>query len=329
MRIAIWLAVAVLMAVVPALAGDGSHTYDVQVKKLALAGDGGWLGVVIAQKKTQEDDGPTQDSGLLVQHVFEGSPAEAAGFQEGDVLVSVEGETVSEAGDFVDKIRGRKVGDPLSFVVMRDGREVALRADLGERPDSLVMPNDSAFRWIGKDSAGATHTFELKDMENMKLDMDQLKMHLDELGEGFADAEVIVKKVLQCDDEDPCVAMLHMGGGPKLGVRVEPLSDQLAEYFRVDGGILVTEVLPGSPAERAGIEAGDVITSIGANEIREVSDIRAALREAELPATFRVEVQRRNRARSFDVDLDEVEPSGGRPSNMRIYTQPEETRRRF
>ena len=40
------------------------------------------------------------------------------------------------------------------------------------------------------------------------------------------------------------------------------LTDQLAKYFAVDGGVLVTSVRDNSPASKAGLRAGDVIVEI-------------------------------------------------------------------
>ena len=49
----------------------------------------------------------------------------------------------------------------------------------------------------------------------------------------------------------------------RLGVQLNELSPQLAEYFGApEGGALVAGVTKDSPAEKAGIKAGDVITSI-------------------------------------------------------------------
>jgi len=47
---------------------------------------------------------------------------------------------------------------------------------------------------------------------------------------------------------------------PYLGIRMQPLTPQLAEYFKVKSGILITDVTPDSPAHKADIRAGDVIT---------------------------------------------------------------------
>lgn len=68
-------------------------------------------------------------------------------------------------------------------------------------------------------------------------------------------------------------------GGPRLGILVEPLTSGLRSYFRVpqDRGVLVAEVLPGSPAARAGLQVGDVLTSIDRESVRTGEDVVDAL----------------------------------------------------
>jgi len=62
----------------------------------------------------------------------------------------------------------------------------------------------------------------------------------------------------------------HSKNSVFLGVKVEKLTDQLREYFNVsDGlGVLVAEVVEESPAEKAGLKAGDVITKIEEREVK-------------------------------------------------------------
>jgi serine protease Do len=65
---------------------------------------------------------------------------------------------------------------------------------------------------------------------------------------------------------------------PMLGVDAEPLFGQLAAYFGVDEGVLVRSVIQGSPAERAGMKAGDVITRIGKRAVATPGEITVQLR---------------------------------------------------
>jgi S1-C subfamily serine protease len=64
-------------------------------------------------------------------------------------------------------------------------------------------------------------------------------------------------------------------GGSFSGMHVMTLSDQLAEYFSIPArrGVLVTEVEEKSPAEKAGIKAGDVITKAGGEDVGDIPDL--------------------------------------------------------
>ena len=67
--------------------------------------------------------------------------------------------------------------------------------------------------------------------------------------------------------------------GATLGVTVSPLSDQLATYFGVKEGVLVSAVTANSPAAGAGVRAGDVITAINGQSVSSSGDITRALRD--------------------------------------------------
>lgn len=54
-----------------------------------------------------------------------------------------------------------------------------------------------------------------------------------------------------------------------LGVRIQDLTEDLSSEFGTEKGALVTELTPDSPAEKAGIKAGDVITKVNGTEIRD------------------------------------------------------------
>jgi S1-C subfamily serine protease len=53
-----------------------------------------------------------------------------------------------------------------------------------------------------------------------------------------------------------------LGARPRLGIQVVELTDQLARYFKVEDGVLISSVGSGSAAEKAGLRAGDVILKI-------------------------------------------------------------------
>src|SRR5207245_788218 len=64
----------------------------------------------------------------------------------------------------------------------------------------------------------------------------------------------------------------------RLGVATQDLSEQLAQYFGVEGGgVLVTSVRNGGPAESAGFKAGDSIVEINGTAIVDKGDFRKEL----------------------------------------------------
>jgi serine protease Do len=65
-----------------------------------------------------------------------------------------------------------------------------------------------------------------------------------------------------------------------LGVTVQTLSTQLADYFGAKDGVLVTAVADDSAASRAGIRAGDVITSINGEHVHSSEDLVRSMRDA-------------------------------------------------
>jgi serine protease Do len=69
-------------------------------------------------------------------------------------------------------------------------------------------------------------------------------------------------------------------GGPRLGIMGDELTPQLADCFGVKQGkgVLVGEVEKGTPAEKAGLKAGDVIVKVNDKQIESIEDLRAALR---------------------------------------------------
>src|SRR5258705_1481269 len=67
---------------------------------------------------------------------------------------------------------------------------------------------------------------------------------------------------------------------PMLGVEGESIDGQLAQFFGVNEGVLVRTVMKGSPAEKAGVKAGDVILRVDEGKVTTPAEISAHLRAA-------------------------------------------------
>jgi C-terminal processing protease CtpA/Prc len=92
---------------------------------------------------------------------------------------------------------------------------------------------------------------------------------------------------------------------PRLGIKMQELNSQLAEFFEVDDGVLITSVSHGSPAQVAGLRAGDVIVEANDRAVGSEEDLNAALAGLEAGDAVTVTVRSRGRIQPFVVTLDE------------------------
>jgi putative serine protease PepD len=113
------------------------------------------------------------------------------------------------------------------------------------------------------------------------------------VGIGFAVPSNTVREVL------PALSRGERIKRPFLGVATAPHRD----------GAVVVDVTPGSPAESAGLSAGDVITGIDGRPVRDPDDVADAIRGLEPGDEIEVETSRDGDERSFDVEL-EARPGG-------------------
>ena len=72
------------------------------------------------------------ESGAYVASVAQGSGAEAAGLQEGDIITALNGEKVEGASDLMLAVRGEKPGDTVTLTVNRNGQEQEISVTLGD-----------------------------------------------------------------------------------------------------------------------------------------------------------------------------------------------------
>ncbi|MHB1083653.1 MAG: DegQ family serine endoprotease [Thiobacillus sp.] len=106
----------------------------------------GWLGVVIQEVTADlaESFGLDRPRGALVSQVQEGSPAQKAGFQPSDVILTFNGKIVENSGDLPRMVGMDKPGTKIPAEIWRKGKTQQLSVVLGE------LPTES--RASGKDS---------------------------------------------------------------------------------------------------------------------------------------------------------------------------------
>jgi len=97
------------------------------------------------------------------------------------------------------------------------------------------------------------------------------------------------------------------GGGAYLGVNLHELNEDLAGYFGVkaDEGVLILDVEEDSPAEKAGLKSGDVITKIDDESVSDPEDVQDIISELEEDDVIKIEIIRKNSKQTLEATLEE------------------------
>ncbi|HUU00416.1 MAG TPA: DegQ family serine endoprotease [Myxococcota bacterium] len=95
----------------------------------------GWLGVGIQDltEDLADNFGVAAKKGVLISQVFSGSPAEKAGLEAGDIVLSIEGRRISDVRQLTRKIAAMPPGHKAKVVLLRDGKKRSFTISLGER----------------------------------------------------------------------------------------------------------------------------------------------------------------------------------------------------
>ena len=103
--------------------------------------DRGWLGVHIQglDEDLAKSLGLDEADGALVAQVTPDSPAASAGFKQGDVILSYDGQQIEDLRDLTSAVADTEAGTEVDVVVWRDGREQTIQAEIGQMPGQEQM----------------------------------------------------------------------------------------------------------------------------------------------------------------------------------------------
>jgi serine protease Do len=270
----------------------------------------GWLGVTpedISADRAKELK-LSAARGVYVGDVEKDSPAEKAGLKSGDVITEFNGSHVEGVTQFRRLVRETPPGHSVTIVVTRDGKSQTLNAtlatmsdqfqhlriNLGDRMQEFRM-NSPMRDWDGPTIAPIAPMSPratmpaIPPMTTMPPGSYTYTTPEGAFAYGFGNG---------------AGAGFGMGVTPSIGISGENLNGQLGTYFGApDGeGVLVREVQSGSPAEKAGLKAGDVITKVSGDRVKTLSDLQSKLREKREDKTVQITVVRRGSETNITVE---------------------------
>ena len=268
----------------------------------SAADETGWLGVTpedISADRAKELK-LSAARGVYVSEVEKDSPAEKAGLKSGDAITELTGQHVEGVTQFRRLVRETPPGHNVAIVVTRDGKSQTLNATLSTMADQFQ------------------HQFRI-------------------LNDGIQDFTINTQPFLKWDGPAPAAPRSPMaprpampptppnvysfgtpdggygygyGSGfgvgmtPSIGISGENLNGQLGTYFGApDGeGVLIREVEKDSPAEKAGLKAGDVITKVAGDRVTTLGQLQSKLREKREDKTVQITVVRHGSETNITVE---------------------------
>lgn len=240
-----------------------------------LASAGAWLGVYTQEVSAELREAfGLETGGVLVTNVVPNSPASRAGLLKSDVIVTANKKAIEEPSDLTDIITAASPGQSVSLGIVRKGAPKTLSVKLVERPEEIETPVPP----VAPKAPKAPHS-EMRWYSN---------------GDEFENFAPLADGMF-----------LRGFGRGRLGVRLETLTDDLASALGSTGtkGALVVEVYKKTPADSAGIRAGDIITAVETTAVYDTDDLVKALREEK--GKVSISLVRQGKRRTVEADLED------------------------
>ena len=267
-------------AIVPAVVVHGQSNRSAVVRGWDMFERSARIGITVQEPEAPDspasNDAKQPKPGVVIEEVRTGGPGDKAGMKAGDTIVEFDGDRVRSVRQFTRLVQESAVAHPVPVVLLRNGSRVTVN----------VTPEGSTF----------DDEFSYRVLDGMRM------------------ARPAIPPAPPTPRATPAPPafenFFRLNGRRQLGVTLESLDDQLAAYFGVKEGVLVKSVEKESAAEKAGLKAGDVITTVTGRKIYETSDVSRAIDRAEDGAEFTIDVMRDKKPQALKGKLESVRPRG-------------------
>ncbi|MCA1632582.1 MAG: PDZ domain-containing protein [Acidobacteria bacterium] len=261
----------------------------------------------------------SEPRGVGVESVLKGSPAERAGLRERDVIIRFDGEEVTSVRKLNRLIDESSPEHTARLTVLRGGSEQQLSAKLGKQEGFVPALGNGFERDFGADAARRLAEQYRGDSEETRRRAEELRRRAEELGRG---GEELRRRAEELQRNNPGGTFGFFAvAGRRIGITTSALGPQLAEYFGVRKGVLVTSVEENSPAAKSGLKAGDVIVEAEGEQVGESGDLSRALNRKE-EGEVMLSVMRERKQRTIRVTPERRQPQSFQFGPGQIYTVP-------
>ena len=246
-----------------------------------IIGRGSRIGVSV--EDLDDADAKQAKAGVRVETVSPDGPADKAGIKVGDTITEFDGERVRSTLQFSRLVMETPPSRQVAVTLSRAGQRVSVNLT----PERRSFSDDFGVRMLDMPRAVPARPLTPRP----------------------------ARPPVALPEPFDLPGFQRFGSGRRLGITVESVDDQLAEYFGVKEGVLVKSVQDGSAAQKAGVKAGDVITGINGSKVYDASDLNRAIDRLETSGEFTAEIVRDKKTQSLK---GKIEPRETRPRTRTI-----------
>jgi serine protease Do len=222
----------------------------------------GYLGVNIRDASKEQLATAKADHGAEVLHVDHDGPAGKAGLREHDVILTMNGQAIEGEEQLRRLIRETAPGRAVTIVYFRDGQQQTVSTQMANKEE---LEREAWLQHITVPEPGASGSSGSSGSSAPSAPIAPEEKH------GFFSSPGKASRSFIGSIVSPTYT----------GALLETMAPQLAEYFGAQGkqGLLVRSVDANSPAEQAGLHAGDVVVRVNTMTIVTSNDWLRAVRD--------------------------------------------------